>query len=93
MNNQMFQIGEIAITQGMNDPVDNGIEVEILGLMEWCGGIDQDTGKSLPGAWRYPVRWPTRPVGWITWISYWKLRKKRPPSEEIPEMEGFEVEA
>lgn len=95
MNNQMFQIGEIAITQGMNDPADNGIEVEILGPMEWLEGFGWNfmllKYAAIDPGWRYMVQWPGDPRP--RYVRYWRLRKKRPPSEEISEMEGFEIEA
>lgn len=94
MNEQMFQIGEIAITQGMEPAELNGIEVQIIGPMHWSSGFGWNfaTGKweeAVP-AWRYLVAWPGDPRPRL--VRYWRLRKKRPPSEEIPEMEGSEAE-
>jgi hypothetical protein len=75
---QMFEIGEVVITQGHKRSEDNGIEVTVAGPLRWGLAHDCYTKAVLPPSFRYPVEWPGRN---IQHQPYWMLRKRYNPPD------------
>ena len=73
-----FKVGEIAIGQNfVNTPKRNGMECEILSILEWVECENITTGERTKG-WRHMVGWAD---GKTTYQETTFLKKK-PPEEK-----------